>query len=326
MINKDQMKEWADKSGRTMEDMEKEYQELMVSDVIRGITDAKMRELEALRVLKSRYARRIISAGLETNYKVLVLRKGAARTVKTEQGGIVEDRPVQNMYVIGQKEGGGDYQYVRMAAWGDDVAILRDVQPGGVYKVNCREKNTKGRLELTATKNSTFILDGSAKPDKLAATVKKILETAKYTDYGRCSGNQKSYLIEGSVIRHFISEKDGRKFASYGVKPSDADDVQWLIDTGGLTVWIEPDMLKYGEDSLLLFVGPFNTGKNGQPAMQCEVIVPVSPWPLNLPVPESATQAPAAPNPGAPMMPQSTTTTKSIFDNVEIVDGDDPFK
>jgi hypothetical protein len=117
-----------------------------------------------------------------------------------------------------------------------------------------------------------------------------------------------------------------------------------------LTAWIEPDMMVYGDDSLVLLIGQFSKGKDEKTNFNCDTIVPVIEYPMQqddgtrsnipddvfgspFPKPEAPTIKAQQPVKSVPIpLSQPTTPPKAqkkdeMFDNVKIVksDSDDPF-
>ena len=345
-----ELTQWAQRTGKSEEELKQEFEALKSSEIIAGINDPALRELEATRVLKARYARILISTGQDKDFLMMVLRKAPARKVPVTKDGVKEDKSVLNVYGFGRKTDGGDFQYMRLAAWGEaDINPIGNIVPYTVYKVNIRDK---GKGQGTITENTKWVKDKEMKKETALTTLRKLLPTIPFTEYEQVADNKKSYCIEGSVIRHHVSEKDGRTFATYTIIPSDMTNIEDQIQTSGLTVWCDKDMVKHGEDSLLLFVGQFIKGKTGAPALTAEVVIPVIDYPLACENAEEAeapkvtedpfasTSAPVKPKspvvqakkppvvPAKPVAPPQKKVEKKsdMFDNVKILEGDeDPF-
>jgi hypothetical protein len=347
-MNKDELSVWAQRTGKTEAEIEQEFENLKVSEIISGISDPNLRELEALRVLKARYARVLLATGQEKDFVIMVLRKAPARKVPVTKDGVKEDKSVLNVYGFGRKAEGGEFQYMRLAAWGDaDINPIGILIPYTVYKVNIRDK---GKGQGTITENTKWTKDKEMKKEVALSTLRKLLGTIPFTDYESIMEDGKTYYVEGSVVRHHISEKDGRKFASYTIIPSDMTSIEDQIQTQGLTVWVDPDMVKHGDDSLLLFVGKFVKSKTGSPVLSGEVVVPIIDYPLQSEekkseVTEDPFATPTAPaklgvklvakpqpaekpvaKPSSPPPQKKVDKKENYFDNVKILDGDeDPF-
>jgi len=351
MVETSDLSEWAMRLNKPEEELKKELDALYNSTLLQGIPNIEDRTREALRILKNRYYRGLMVAGLEGEYSVMIFRRGAVRKIQTERNGQKEDREVLNIFGIGKKEGTKDYQYMRLTAWGEDVKNVIIFKPYTVYKVNLREKS--GGFNIT--QNTKWVMDKTLNKEVAINLVRKTMESIAYTSYPQAAGNKKTYVIEGSIIRHFSSERDGRRFSMYGVKPSDMDNIEDLIMTQGLTAWIEPDMMMYGDDSLALFIGSFSSGKDGKTAMNCDAIIPIIEYPLQQqqedgsksnipddvfgepmknPAPTVKAQQPVKPVVKTIPIPLSQPTTPpkaqkkdEMFDNVKIVksDDNDPF-
>jgi len=351
MVETKDLHEWAAQLNKPVEELQAELDRLYNSPLLQAIPNPENRTREALRVLKNRYYRGLMVAGLEAEFSVLVFRKSSVRKVQVERDGQQTELSVMNVFGIGKKEGTNTYQYMRISAWGDDVIKgVITFKPNTVYKVNLKEKG----VNFSITQNTKWMMDKVLEKDVVLNLVRKILPSIPYTDYTQSAGNKKSYAIEGSIIRHFSSEREGRKFSMYGVKPSDMENIDDLITTQGLTVWLEPDMLKYGDDSLAVFIGSFG-GKDGKSSMNCDAIIPIIEYPMeqevsqtpNIPddvfgastpahapvvtdAPKTQKQAVKVTETPIPVEAKSVKSKEKkdgMFDNVKIVNSndDDPF-
>jgi hypothetical protein len=350
------------KTGKTVEELEVELTNIMGHAMIKNIPDEESRQREGMRLLRNRYCRSLILTGNESTFQLMVLGKAAIRKVPVDSKsnpGTKEEREVMNLTAIGRKESGGSYMAMRLAAWEGDIENTK-VEPFTVYKANLKEKPAKGG-------GTDYVITGSTVWDKVkviskesaAALIRKTIDTVPYTDYAKCAGNNKEYLVEGSIMRHNSGETNGRKFASYGVCPQDMVDMEVIVETQGLTVWLDnPSLLKWGEDSLLMFIGRFAVPKAEGRAvsMNANVVIPVIEYPLSstgdvAPTPTKTTTKPAAPvapkvdvvqkkdievtskpsyfdepetpKPKTETKPETKKATPNIS-NIRIVDEDDP--
>lgn len=337
MDKEKELEDWAARSNKTVAELEEELKKLMEWDIIKAMP-ANMHEIEAMRVLKNRYARSIILGGVEAEYHVMIIGKGSKRTIQIEKNGVKEPRDVLNMLGIGKKTGTNDFIGMPVTAWGEDIAKLPQLEKFTVYKVNLKEKVQNSKTVFNSTQNSVWVKEKVVPKDQAVSLVKKCFNEIKFTEYESAVANGKVYAIEGSIIRHFKSERDGRKFAVYGIIPMDMTDIEDQIETQGLSIWVDPADMQYGDDSRCVFIGQIRRGKNGNINMSGDGVIPIVEFPLNeaAPVEEASDEfgGPAAPTPvpaAKPAEPEKKPAgkkEKGVFDNVKIMKGndvDDPF-
>jgi len=330
-MNMDNLREMAIKLGRTEAELTEEMEKVKQSELFHGMTDPQ-KESEAIRVIASRYAKSILASGVEGEFKVLILKKGTKRRVQTEKGGQKEDRDVMNMMGIGKKYDSKDeFTLFRIAAWGADIDKCNDVEVNSSYKVNLRQKTRGNIIEYTVGNGTAWNKEKSGiNKETIITMLRKILPPLPYTEYEKVAGNGLIYLVEGSVIRHFEGQKEGgRAFAMYGIRPTDMEDLQVLLETQGLTVWVDKEDIKYGESSLLLFCCQFSKGKDGKNIVaNSSLIIPEIEYPLE----EKVEELGPKPTPAAASAPAPATTEQkkpsSLFSNVTVIQGkdaDNPF-
>jgi hypothetical protein len=334
-MNMNDLKAMAVKLGRSEDELVAEMEKVKQSDFFRSITDEKVKESEAIRVLTSRYAKTILASGVEGEFKVLILKKGTKRRVQTEKAGQKEDRDVMNMVGIGKKYDSKDeFTLFKIAAWGADTDKCKDVEINSSYKVNLKQRTRGTIIEYTVATGTVWNKEKSGiNKETVITMLRKICPAISYTEYDKAAGNNLTYLVEGSVIRHFEGQnKKGGTFAMYGIRPSDMEDLQVLLETQGLTIWVDREDVKYGESSLLLFTCQFSQGKDGKGVVaNSSLIVPIIEYPLEETGEDLGPQSAPATSSSEPATAPAKTEVKkpsTMFDNVTIVQGkgeDNPF-
>lgn len=273
----------------------------------------------------------------------MIISRGSKRQIQVDSKnnpGQKESRDVLNILGVGKKAGATEYIPMVMTAWGQDIDKVPSLEQFTVYKTNLREKQASGRTVFNITQNTQFTKEKVVTKEQAVGLLEKVFEKVKFTEYGTVAGNGKTYIVKGSVIRHMSSERDGRKFAVYGIRPDDMEDIEDLITTQGLTIWIDPVNMKWGSDSLLIFVGQFRKGKNEVVAMNADGVIPMVEYPLTeASSPQEPVDAFDAPTPtpapaakSAPAKPATKAESRKknveVFDNVKLVssgDESDPF-
>jgi hypothetical protein len=334
-MNMDDLKVMAAKLGRTEDELVAEMEKVKQSDLFHGISETQ-KESEAIRVIASRYIKSILASGVEGEFKVLILKKGTKRRVQTEKAGQKEDRDVMNMVGIGKKYDSKDeFTLFRIAAWGADIDKCSGVETNNSYKVNLKQRTRGNIVEYTVGNGTTWTKEKSGiNKETIITMLRKICPPIPYTEYEKAIKTGLTYLVEGSVIRHYEGQNEkGRSFAMYGIRPSDMEDLQTLLETQGLTIWVDKEDVKYGESSLLLFTCQFSAGKDGKGVVaNSSLIIPIIEYPLEEPAedlgPKTVPASAPATTPAQSSTPTETKKKSSVFDNVSIVQGkdeDNPF-
>jgi hypothetical protein len=277
--DKQHLIEWGGKVGKSVGELEKELERLLTHDMIKiNCKTEQEKILEGMRLLKARYFRNIMMSGNETEFQLMILGKSAIRTVKVDSRdnpGEKEDRAVMNMVAIGKKVAGGPYMQLRLAAWGDDIENTK-VEPYTVYQANIKEKKGAG-TEYTVTQSTRWVKQKTISKESAVALIRKTMTPLSYTKYVEAAGKNTEYLVEGTVMRHTTGKRaDGSAWALYGIQPTDMEDMEVLMETQGLTVWVNQNQMKWGEDSVLMFIGRFNAPKEGRAvSMNADTVIPV---------------------------------------------------
>jgi hypothetical protein len=184
--------------------------------------------------------------------------------------------------------------------WRDAVQVVTNLKPGKFYQTQLVVKNVKDLgdnrkfLRMACNSGAAWAPDTS-RSDFDLTKIANYFKEAPYTEWGsladaKDSGDQLR-MVRGTVMRAFKgTSKAGRQFASMTIATDEMMmDPDVLTKLNGLTVYVEPTIMKYGEQSNLMLFGMFQRPQrdNTQVVLNAVGVVPVYSTPYIEPAPEA---------------------------------------
>jgi hypothetical protein len=266
---KEVLKNWAGKANVPPEKFEKEFMDLMTSEVVKASSPTEEgRQTTALRFLMSRHADVLIhSGGKAVPVTVLVIDKGSVRTAIT--GAEKEKVEVTDVLAVVKLEESNVQAPTLITLWREAARIVTSLIPGKFYTTQLVPKSSKdlpngGKfMRMTSSAGAQWALSPKHNVDFDLRKAEKLFMEAGYKDWAPLADAKDSAdqfrLVKGTIMRTYKGEsKDGRAFGSMTIA---TDEMMWNPDTlnesNGLVVYIDPTMMRYGEQSHVMLIGTF---------------------------------------------------------------------
>jgi hypothetical protein len=286
---KEVLKNWAGKANVPPEKFEKEFTDLMASEVVKASSPTEEgRQTTALRFLMARHADVLIhSGGKAVPVTVLVIDKTSVRTAIT--GAEKEKVDVADVLAVVKLEESNVQSPTLITLWREAARIVTSLVPGKFYTTQLVPKSSKdlpngGKfMRMTSSAGSQWALSPKhTSVDFDLRKSEKLFMEAGYKDWAPLADAKDSAdqfrLVKGTIMRTFKGEsKDGRAFGSMTIA---TDEMMWNPDTlnesNGLVVYIDPSMMRYGEQSHVMLIGTFQRSQKdtAQVNMAASGIIP----------------------------------------------------
>lgn len=275
---KKKIKSLAKNTETPLEELQKRFGEIMKEDEVIATMDTD--DETKMRVAVGTLMREYVSSGSGIDYEFRVISKSAVRIVGKDR------RKVRDIYAIARElDEDSDYvtndmgevvdKYAPMTLWQEAADASDKLDTGNVYKGNFVMKRTTDWAVVLNTNESTFTeVKESSIPTVKEFYLSEIKPLGVDIDISKADLNiadQNNPLdfreLEATVIRARKGvDKNEKEYATYAV----------IDDTSGeeFTIWVSPDMMKYGVGSDLRFIGEIREGKDGKLNMNAHFCIP----------------------------------------------------
>lgn len=275
------VKDIAEKFGKTKEEARDDFKELYKL-FSAGKINTKGMDIETvvIKALKSKYSAEFTRPTIEFDAYLIDIVE--PREITTKEG---KEMVVSNAYAItiNNKEPNASHKFTRVAHFENNANKVLDLEKGKFYRVRLHSRGMKGNvLELTAVDLTTWKkldkdVEGFEDPTEVVRSVFPKVDIAegemKLQDEGL-------FLVEGRVAdARLLDKKDGSgRLGIYKIVDDSIDDDPEELEQmgGGMTVFVDENMMTCGMYSTALFIGRFGTSKDyGNIQMNADLVMPL---------------------------------------------------
>lgn len=271
----------ADQFGKTKEDARDDFKELYKL-FNSGNINIKGEDIDTvvLKALKSKYSAEFSRPTIE--FEAYLIDIHEPKDIVTKEG---KELTVSNAFAItfNAKEPNAKHKFARIGHFDINAKKVLDLEKGKFYKVRLASKGMKGNVlnltavDITAWKQIDKDVDGFDDPTEVVKGVFKKVDIAE----GEMKvGEEGLYLVEGRVAgARLVDKKDGSgRLGIFTVVDDSIDDDPEELETmgGGMTVFVEDNMMNCGMYSTALFIGRFSINNDyGGIQMNAELVMPI---------------------------------------------------
>ena len=246
----------------------------MTHETVVALDNAEAKARVAWAILASQF----VTRGRANRYQVYVISKSDPRKV------IVKGEPayVADVYTLAKnlEDENSKIEYAVLTLWRDAALKAKNLEPGKVYEAELIEFKQKWGLNLTS--NETEFIEVNGEFPSIEEFYKKEIEplgvkvTLAEADLNKSEFVTDIREIEATVLTSDVrvSATDNREFGIYTVIDDTYFDMMADGRVRGMTIWCNPDQVKWDTGSILKFIGTIDVDDNGEPRMFCHFILP----------------------------------------------------
>jgi len=278
---KNGVKTIAEQFGKTKEEAKSDFLE-MYKLFGSGKINLRGENVESvvLKALRSKYSAEFSRPTIE--FEAYLIDTVKPKKIVTKEG---KEMVVSNAYAItfNSKEQNPTYKFSRIAHFENNANKVNDLENGNFYKVRLSNNGIQGNvLKLTAVDITTWKkmdtkVEGFEDP---VDVVKNIFQRVEIAEAEMKVGDKTGmFLVEGRVASvRLVDRKDGTgKVGIYKTVDESIDDDKEQLESmgGGMTVFVDENMVNCGTYSTAMFLGRFSMNDDGFVQMNAELVIPI---------------------------------------------------
>lgn len=271
----------ADQFGKTKEDARDDFKELYKL-FNSGNINIKGEDIETvvLKALKSKYSAEFSRPTIE--FEAYLIDIHEPKDIVTKEG---KELTISNAFAItyNAKEPNAKHKFARVGHFDVNAKKVLDLENGNFYKVRLASKGMKGNVlnlsavDITTWKKIDKDVDGFDDPTEV---VKGFFKKVDIAEGEMKVGEEGLFLVEGRVAgARLVDKKDGSgRLGIFTVVDDSIDDDPEELESmgGGMTVFVEDNMMNCGMYSTALFIGRFSINNDyGGIQMNAELVMPI---------------------------------------------------
>ncbi len=225
-----------------------------------------MKAQKAFQILRGRVYKSIMPSNIPMEkFLFICIAMSAARTIIAKKGTKDErEMTIANAYGLAkikdEKEKSGwskKTYYASIVAFDEGSEILDQMESNSIYKGDFSfQKNDFGGWNLGVVKDKTIPETFDAPFPNTINAIKNVFETTQIADleFEPSKNRDDLRLVYGSILSSNTPTKNGRKFGIMNLM-DDSVSGEFIRNSQGLTIFINPDELIFAEGSLVYVLG-----------------------------------------------------------------------
>lgn len=271
----------ADQFGKTKEDGRDDFKELykLFSS---GNINIKGENIETvvLKALRSKYSAEFSRPTIE--YEAYLIDILEPKDIITKEG---KELTISNAFAIAinNKEPNAKHRFAKIGHFDNNANKVLDLEKGKFYKVRLHSKGIKGNVlslsavDITSWRQIDKEVEGFDDPTEV---IKSVFPKVEIAEAEMKVGDEGIFLVEGRVAgARLVDRKDGTgRLGIFTVVDDSIDNDPEELESmgGGMTVFVDENMMNCGMYSTALFIGRFSINNDyGNVQMNAELVMPI---------------------------------------------------